>query len=147
MDTYYHKSNLKKVCSEVVTLNPIQQKELLKLLNKYKNLFDGSLGYFEYSGGWAATDITESAGTYYVSVAVKPGANELMAAKADGGVDLYECNAGSGNWTVTTDIVSGHYTDIAWDDNDVYLGAVVPEPATLVLLGLGSLAMVLRKKQ
>ena len=67
----------------------------------------------------------------------------LAQVGTSGGVDLY--TGGIGSWALTTaNIVSGTYTDIAYDNNDVYVG--VPEPATLALLGLGSLMLVVRKR-
>ena len=44
IDKKYSKADLEKVSTECSTLNPSEQKQLLKLLQKYETLFDGTLG-------------------------------------------------------------------------------------------------------
>jgi transposase InsO family protein len=46
LDAQYHAADLNQVIGEVKTLNNDEQKELLKLLQSYAHLFDGTLGDF-----------------------------------------------------------------------------------------------------
>jgi len=77
------------------------------------------------------------AGLYEVAVT-----GDRLYATLDGSSDLYEYNVATDTWTIhvgALPFVFGEGDDIA--------GAFIPEPATMVLAGLGLLALLIRRRR
>ena len=63
LEAKYKPADLKKVAADCTHLEPQQQKDLLKLLEKYEDLFDGTLGHWK--GAPYKIDLKEGATPYY----------------------------------------------------------------------------------
>ena len=63
LDADYNAADLDEVCKEQVHLNDEEQNKLLELLNKYEDLFDGTLG--KWKGSQADLELKEEAKPYH----------------------------------------------------------------------------------
>ena len=63
LDANYQKANLPKIVKDLIYLNSIKQKKLLKLLRKYEKMFDGTLG--NYTGSTYKIELKEKVAPYH----------------------------------------------------------------------------------
>ena len=63
LDANYQKANLPKIVKDLIYLNAIKQNKLLKLLRKYEQMFDGTLG--NYTGSKYKIELKENIAPYH----------------------------------------------------------------------------------
>jgi hypothetical protein len=85
---------------------------------------------------WIAYDFTSSGGTPFVPNLTNPG-----VLQPPGSNNAVQLNVGTGAWVPLTN--GGLTQDLAFSVS----GSVVPEPATMAVLGIGALALLRRRRK
>ena len=79
LDANYQKANLPKIVKDLIYLNSIKQKKLLKLLRKYEKMFDGTLG--NYTGSTYKIELKEKVAPYHAKPFPIPKVHETTLKK------------------------------------------------------------------